>query len=257
MNADVFVLEWRFSPGDYFEEPITISRSNYSMVIDGGKAKATIDGVIFDAKPSMREILHEALNDRFLAAQLISRQPYTLSKSSVTRIDSKGRRHVSVEAEPEHLKISGGVIDVRVTGKNGTVIHDSASERIKKRESFADLAEKYSANDPLVRALLKSYGASVRDPNNELVHLYEIRDALSTKFGGKQATLSTLGIAPSHWSRLGQLCNDEPLRQGRHRGENTGALRDATESELVEVRRIGRSMVEAYLRYLENLSHAP
>jgi hypothetical protein len=91
----------------------------------------------------------------------------------------------------------------------------------------------------------------VRDPNNELVHLYEIRDALSVKFGGDNSARAAIAITASQWSRLGQLCNNDPLRQGRHRGKTGEALRDASEGELVEARGIVRAMIEAYLQYLE------
>ena len=93
----------------------------------------------------------------------------------------------------------------------------------------------------------------MRDPDNELVHLYEIRDGLSKRFGDERAAKSALGIAPSAWSRIGQLCNDEALRQGRHRGKSVGGLRDATDAELMEARGIARSMIESYLQYLERL----
>ena len=83
------------------------------------------------------------------------------------------------------------------------------------------------------------------------MHLYEIRDALCTKFKGEHPTRAALGIGRTEWSRFGALCNDEPLRQGRHRGQKAGALRDATESELIEARGIARAMIEAYLQYLE------
>jgi hypothetical protein len=46
----------------------------------------------------------------------------------------------------------------------------------------SDLVEKYRKNNSTVSSLVKSYQASVNDPDNELVHLYEIRDALSEKF---------------------------------------------------------------------------
>jgi len=93
--------------------------------------------------------------------------------------------------------------------------------------------------------------AAVRDPNNELVHLYEIRDALVVKFGGDAATRTTFRISRAQWSRFGARCNDELLRQGRHRGNNAGAFRDATEGELMEARGIARTMIESYLQYLE------
>jgi hypothetical protein len=80
--------------------------------------------------------------------------------------------------------------------------------------------------------------------------LYEIRDALSIKFGGERNTCSILNVSKNEWSRFGRLANDEPLYEGRHRGENVGQLRHATESELAEVRGIARQMILAYLKYL-------
>jgi hypothetical protein len=92
----------------------------------------------------------------------------------------------------------------------------------------------------------------LREPGNELIHLYEIRDALSTKFGGERGVRAALlGISSSDWSMLGRLANDEPIRQGRHRGHHAGALRGATETELAQARAIARRMIDAYLRYLE------
>jgi len=103
--------------------------------------------------------------------------------------------------------------------------------------------------------MLLSYDAGVRDPNNELVHLYEIRDALSTKFGGENSVRAALTITSAQWSRLGQLCNHEPLRQGRHRGKSGEAMRDASEAELAESRSIARAMIEAWRMGLGSLAH--
>jgi hypothetical protein len=82
------------------------------------------------------------------------------------------------------------------------------------------------------------------------VHLYEIRDALSQHFGGGSAATAALQISSAQWSRLGQLSNNEPLTQGRHRGKQLGVLRDATNAELTEARDIARAMIESYLAYL-------
>jgi hypothetical protein len=58
MSAVTVILEWQFSPPDYFEEPITLSRKDYVMVIDSGNVKATIASAVYDADPSMRTSLH-------------------------------------------------------------------------------------------------------------------------------------------------------------------------------------------------------
>ncbi len=253
MNA-VVVLEWQFSPPDYFEEPINISRHDYTMSIADGKVEARIDSAIFDADPSLRQALHDGVNDRFLGVQLLSHRAYELSSSTMTRLHSDGRRDIYLDAEPGRLVLSGVPIDIQVTDKDGNVVVDSRRDRIAKKKSLAELVSTYRGTDGLLASLLRSYDAGVRDPDNELVHLYEIRDALSVKFGS--ATRSALGISSSDWSRLGQLCNNDPLRQGRHRGKYSGALRDATEGELTEARAIARAMVEAYLQHLDAAARA-
>jgi hypothetical protein len=250
MNALV-VLEWRFSPRDYFEEAIQISRQDYTMTIADGQVQAKIDSAIYEANPDMRQGLHDALNDRFLGVQLLTHRAYELSPSAMTRVHPDGRRDIFIEAEPGRIVISGGTVDFQVTDKDGNVISDSKRDRIEKKKSLAELVTSHRATDALLASLLRSHGAAVRDPNNELVHLYEIREALSTKFAGENAARSALGISSSQWARLGQLCNNEPLRQGRHRGKTGGALRDATEGELTEARGIARAMIEAYLQHLQ------
>ena len=124
--------------------------------------------------------------------------------------------------------------------------------KIEKKQSLADLVEKYRPHDKLLASMLASHHAAVHDPANELVYLYEIREALATHFGGEAKVRAILPISASDWSRLGQLANDQPLRQGRHRGKRIGELRDANETEIKEVRRIALVMIEAYLDYLEN-----
>lgn len=249
MNA-VVVLEWKFSPRDYFEEAIEISRQDYTMTIADGQVTAKIDSVIYQANPHMRQGLHNALNDRFLGVQLLTHRAYELFRSTMTQVYPDGRRDNFIETEPACIKISG-TGEFQVIDKDGNVISDSKRDRIEKKKSLAESIASHRSTDVLLASLLRSYDAAVRDPNNELVHLYEIREALSKKFGGKNTAQSKLGISSSQWSRLGQLCNNEPLRQGRHRGKNCGVLRDATEGELIEVRGIARAMIEAYLQHLE------
>jgi len=148
------------------------------------------------------------------------------------------------------MTITSGNVDLIVKDKNGSIISDSRRDRIEKKKELAELAEAYSSN-PVAESLLSSYKAAVNDPDNELVHLYEIRDALSKLFSGEKQARNALRLKASEWSRLGQLANSEPLKQGRHRGKSAGELRDASEEELTEARKIARSFVESYLVYLD------
>ena len=152
--------------------------------------------------------------------------------------------------------ISGGSMDFRATDNDGNVVADSKRDRIERKKCVAELVSAHRADTPLA-AMLRSYQAGIRDPNNELVHLYEIRETLSIRFGDERLARAALSVTRAQWSRLGQLCNDKPSRQGRHRGKAGEALRDSSEGELAESRGITRAMIEAYLQYLELHRHCP
>ena len=244
------LLEWSFSPAEYFEGAISITRGNYEMTISSGKAIARIEAATFDAKPSMRESLHVSLQSRFLAVQLLMHKPFELAKPTMTRLLPDGRRDITLELEGVQTTVTGGTVDVRITDKDGNAVVDSKRDRIERKETLGELVAAHRASDSTLTALLKSYEAGVRDPNNELVHLYEIRDAIAARYGGDREARVALGISATVWSRLGVLCSVEPVRQGRPRGKSGTALRDATEGELVEARDIARDMIEAFLRRL-------
>jgi hypothetical protein len=117
----VVQLEWTFSPPDYFEEPIKISRHDYAMTIANGKVQAKIDCGVYDADPSMRRRLDDRLNDRFLGVQLLTHRTYELSKSTMTRVHPDGRKDIFIELEPARMVLSGGTLDIRVTDRDGNV----------------------------------------------------------------------------------------------------------------------------------------
>lgn len=250
----IIVLEWTYTPPDYFEEPIHIVCNQYEMTIDNGKAEARIKPEYYDKDHKMRDVLHSFLNDRFLGVQILNHKPFGLSKPSMYRLYPDGRKDITIFAESGIFITSIGTVDIVITDKNGNVVADSKKERIAKKKKLAELATKFRSENKVVEAVLTSYNAAVKDPNNELVHLYEIREALSKEFGGWKAVCKKLNISHFEWKRFGQLANDEPLKQGRHRGKSLGALRDATESELQEVRDIARRLIENYLEYLDNSS---
>ena len=194
------------------------------------------------------------LEGRFLGAQLVSRKPYEFSRTVLYRVYPGGRRDVTISLKTLELVTATSFADLIITDAAGNIISDTRQERLQRRDRFAELAAKYHQSDTTASGILCSFDTAVRDPDNELVHLYEIRDALSRRFGGDRAAKQELVISNSRWSELGRLANAEPIRQGRHRGEYVGALRDATPDELNEVQSIAVQMIEAYLEYLERNS---
>ena len=163
----VVVLEWTFSPTDYFEQTIEVRRDEYILRIENGKAEARVDPRAYDADTNYRLAFHEALNDRFLAVQVLTHRPYNLPQPSMFRLYTDGRKDVTLFAEPGHFKITGGSVDFLVKDKDGNVLADTRTDRIEKKEHFANLAEKYRDTDRVLGGLLNSYAAAVKDPDNE------------------------------------------------------------------------------------------
>ncbi len=247
---NVVLLEWTFTPPDYFEDEIRIVGCDYEMIINNGKVEVRISPEVYDKNHQMRDSLHAELHDRFLGVQILTHKLFDLSKASMCRIHSDGRKDVTIFPESCVMTMSVGSVDIAQTDKGGNVVSDSRRERIEKIKEFAELVRVFRPKDTVCESLVKSYMSAVNDPDNELVHLYEIRDALSKLFSGEVSARQALGISASDWSLLGKLANHEPLKQGRHRGQSAGELRDADSDELRQARRIARSFIEAYLRYL-------
>lgn len=250
-DSEIYLLEWTFSPADYFKEAVEFSCDLCTIRVDNGKAEVRILPAKYPADHSARYLLHAELDARFMGAQVLSHKPYSLSKPSVTRLHADGRRDTWAFPEAGTVTISVADVDFILTGEDGQVIRDTKRERIGARVHLSQLAAKY-ITEPVANSVIRSYAAAVNDPQNELVHLYEVRDALSQFFGGQAAACSATGVSSTQWSRLGHLANDEPFTQGRHRGKQLGSVRDASASELSEARNITRAMVEGYLLHLSN-----
>ena len=238
-------LEWSYTPADFFGAPAESAVGSYTVHIENGRALATF---AIDLPDSELPSVHNALKVRFLGAQTIRNGPFRLSNYSATRKRPDGTSVMAISASlTGHAMV--GAVDFVIRDAEGNVTLDTKADRIKTTNEMGQLAAKH-IGDPVAAALLNSYTEAINDPSNELTHLYEIRDALSKKCAGDEEARSQLGISRNQWSRLGQLANDDPLKQGRHRGKKAGQLRDATEPELDEARGIAQKMILAYLKYL-------
>lgn len=248
---EIVIIEWCYFPNDYFEEEIQINQSGFDMIIKDGVVNACIDPEFYDSQVNLHDTLHKKLYNRFLGVQLVSHKKFELSELRLSRLHSDGRKDTTVFLKALVMCTSTCKVDFILKDKDGNIVQDSRKDRVSKENQLADLAEKYSS-DKVVSSLLKSYQTSVNDPENELIHLFEIRDTLSKFFKGERSARTTLNVHKSDWNRLGQLANDLPLRQGRHRGKSFDLLRDATVNELFEARKIASHFIESYLTYLDS-----
>jgi len=246
----LWIVEWTYSPPDYLEQSVRIVNEHYELTIQNGKAEAIINAEHGDPRPLLRNQLNTDLSFMFIGIQLLSHQPYELSRPSVYCRHPDGKRDIFGEPEPIVATTSVSA-DFTITDRNGNVVADSRSERIERKRLLAILAATHSGHDLAARRILQSYNNSVKDPENELIHLYEIREALAEAFKGKKQAINALKVNKARWQELGQLANDTPLRQGRHRGKKLSELRDATKDELNTARAIASEMVVNYLQYLK------
>lgn len=249
-------LEWKYSPEDYLEEPISFAFEGGTLEVQKGRALAIIEPKTYQADDTLHDELTRKIENRLHAVQLLTHKKFNLSKASRTDIREDGTKHHYLEVDSIVLMVSMGSPDLVVKDKDGNIVSDSKRERLDKQEWYASLVDKHRSLDLTLNQMLDSYQASVSDPDDELVHLYEIRDSLSNKFGSKKSAIKNLGITTHQWDEIGDLANCRPLKQGRHRGKSAGSLRDAEASELEQGRRSVVYLVEKYLEFLDkNQSH--
>jgi len=252
-NENHVLLEWSYTPANFFEEPVVISREGVEIHIDGGRATAKMEPESYDAEHRKREELHDFVRGYFKAEQVMTHHAFTLEKPSVTRVHADGRRDSAAFVDCVKFALIGNPVDFCITKADGTVV-DTKKERLECKREFREACERLR-HDWTLRRMIVSYGGAVNDPEDEFVHLYEIWDALKVRFDPKgrkpRKACEILGVDENAGSRFEALTNDRRLRQSRHRGQHLEELRDATAEELAEARGLARAFIEAYVRWLE------
>lgn len=240
-------LGWHFKP-DLFEDDFEINQADCTIAIRSGRIIATTAQLPIDALPARRTVIEAFVVNLFLGAQVCTRTAYQLSGPTVTYVDSDGTRNHVIECRPAEVKIYGGTVDLIYTGADGVVV-DTKADRIGRLKRLGQQSALLAQTDCTMTRMLRSHQAAILDPEDELIHLYEIRDAAAARLGGDHAARVKLCITHKLWSRFGELCNELPVKQGRHRGKANGELRDATEAELTEARKFAALVIEAYISY--------
>ncbi len=245
-------LEWPYRPADLFETPYCWQTDDYTLVANAGTVLVTLATPSDPIDARLQSQITKKVQGLFSARQLLVHRTVELESVRVCQHRSDGgkERSVSFTAKLpfagafEHLSVSEES-DVVIHNASGTVVQDSKSKRIAEHTKFIDsIMPKVSSSETL-DALLESYNAAVADPANELVHLYEIREALAEHYGGNDEARRKLLISQNEWKRFNMLANVLPLKEGRHRGQHS-ELRHATAAELSEARKIVRKWIHSF-----------
>ena len=243
-------VEWSYKPADFFESDDEIAHAGFRLDRARGVISFEETAEQFDSSPDRAKALGVELTNRLLAIQLLARKRFVLEALRVMRLGADSGSTISVQLEGSEVAVATDGVHVVKLDADGNTVFDSKAQAIAERVRLSHLSSKYLPEDRVLGAMLRSYDMSVRDSANELVHLYEIWDALASWPPDRKKVHSLLGTKPEMESRFQHLCNLGNLRQGRHRGQGK-APRDATAQELAEARSIALAFVEAYLNYRE------
>lgn len=240
------VLEWSYEPADFFEESEKLDWLDGEIEIKNGAVRGVFDASHYERGRDFRDQAHEALLSYFLAQQVQNDKSYSLSSASLSREYADGRRDVTAFANSLQMKVSLSKPDVVIRDAAGNIVSDTKAERLKRQKEFRRQVSLLRPNDGTLRRILQSYNNALADPENILIHLYEIRDAIAVEYGTETAAKSAVSASSSDWSKFGRMANNDPLLEGRHRGKHTG-LRALNADELAFVKSFSRSLIEGYV----------
>jgi len=242
---------WTYTPTDYFENEILLEEAGYSIKIKEGNIELVVNEEENENVSETHSKYSDMVESFFMAELLGERRFYELKVSSLKAENEDGS--ITKYIKPKSINVTfsfGTSVAFTIMDKDGNIIKDSEEEKQKKQIELLKKLQNALNRDEIVKGLIDSYKSSISDPNNELVHLYEIRDALHSYFGSHGKAIKDLSITAKEWNDLGRVCNGLPLNQGRHRGQNLGHLRDASKEELEKARTIAIKMIESFIDYL-------
>lgn len=230
-------FEWSYQPGDFFEEPLEWHDGSFDLVIDSGRAVATLNVACDQLPEGFDTPVRNRVAAFFVVRRLLIHRHFEFGSLKVTRL-SRRKTKATLRAMRIPSDTSPGPTDRMGRDGSSNVVDGHQAERIASETALLVSVAPKLAESTTLRALLASYAAAVTDPDHELIHLYEVRERLASYYGTEETARTTLRIRTDEWNRFGRLANSEPLQQGRHQGKNPAGLRAATVEELADARAI-------------------
>ena len=114
---------------------------------------------VFDSQPSLSDALTQELNNYFLGAQPIRRQPFEIKEGAIVRVGPDGRKNTTIVVGTAVMKITGGQVDLVYTDQQGRV-HDTRRDRIDATKTLAEASVRCAATDQTARKMLESFDAA-------------------------------------------------------------------------------------------------
>jgi hypothetical protein len=252
-------LEWPLEPIDFFLEPFTFNINGRKGVIEFGKVTVELEKNDFDDNGTVYIVFLESLDLQVKSCinllQFKTDIKFNLKKYSLHSILKEGNLTTTIYPEPIRLNISSGEPDLIITNNIGVEVLNSNLAKLEDLSNCMTLFNTKGITDDIMVSILNSYDRSLSNPNISLMGLYEIRDALVSKFKNETRARTELGISKKAWQRFGIIANELPLLQSRHLGKKINeSRRNITPEELTEIRAISTQMIEKYLLFLNKSS---
>jgi len=87
---EIVLLEWNFSPPDYFDRCIHVAARTHVLKIDIGKITARIDGPLYRKNETLREALQKEVLTWLRVVQMLTHKPFELSAPHMRSIHPVG-----------------------------------------------------------------------------------------------------------------------------------------------------------------------
>jgi hypothetical protein len=250
-NITSVKISWAYSPENFFEADFEVRQDHHTIAVSRGQFDVIVDGDLHRDDAEIRADVERELISLLDGAQLDAVVPYKLELRKFSPVAANGAEGVTMFVEPIVIKMSAGSVDVEIVGADGTIIRSSKEDRAERRHDLSLRALRHS-KDLTLETMLASFGDALNHPDQTLWHLYEIRDALQSKFGGESSAKATLGLSKSVWESIGKFANAQPLKGGRHQGKYISSqLSELSDAKKALLLANGRTMIDAYLDYLD------
>ncbi|MCA1640088.1 MAG: hypothetical protein LC768_17495, partial [Acidobacteria bacterium] len=111
---EVVIMEWTYTPGDYFEEKFEQFQDRFNLEIDNGKVQAVIPASVFDKNNSILEEIDEQIKALFMGIMICTHNDYKLSAYTDYRLLPDGKKAYTLRAQKAVFKLTLHAVELRL-----------------------------------------------------------------------------------------------------------------------------------------------
>lgn len=243
-------IVWTYSPKDFFESNFNHTNCTGRVEINNGDIIVELNTSEDPVSAKTLKDVNDLITNIFNITQLLKNETYLLNNPIIRQEKPEGKKPTLMTFLSDTV-ILRDQIDFKIAIEDGNIVIDTKEKRINEHKRLTEIILNKSREHPLSEGLLNIFNSAMNEPSNELVRLFEIKEALKKYFGNEKNAISRLGVSRKRWNELGKICNDLPLKEGRHAGFHIDSLRKATKEELKMARNITRDLIISFIGLLD------